>query len=377
MAPPTNAQLRNQVAQLKRAKNQQRNAPRNRVINPRDAEAICSVTNPFCEVSRHSKWPDGSSLPTIPVPQRTRILVQTDSEGFATMLFTTGNVGYRVDGLIGKVVLDDIYNPGQPTAVFNPETGVDLGTTPIQYQPSLMWANEVRTVSCGFKFTPVLSLMEATGYATFCEVEDQEIADDPGKTRPPYRYDIMSMQRTVIVSSPLRSDSSLYITARPEGTASRQFVTRKPTPEYAYNTLYHTNWSNILFSVSGAPTNRVIGYIDVYSNVEAVPRSAINHTGEIGHDDNSFTFLATRASTDNPTLRKWAQNVQRSVMPIVSNSDKHVDDTFMSRAKSIINDYIRPTASLAYAGYQLYRGNPNPSIRMITAPSSVTIEEVD
>lgn len=378
MAPPTKAQLQNQVKQLKAAK-KARNQPKAnqpRVANSnamlaRLAHQACDVTNPFCVGSIRSKWPDGSSAYTIAMPRRKRIAVTTNSNGSVAVVLSPcagGFCDYMVGTLNNTTLQASFSIPDKTADVRNYEPVLqDLGTVTTSYTQS-------RTVSCGFSFTPTASFTDAKGSYSFIESNSLIL-----KSTGTFDFDASVLQRPTYYTVPLRNTDSTYIISRPSGASSREFhdigfakVTSgsidNATSTQSVNT---QDWSAIYLIVQGGPTSQVVGFIDVYQNVEVTIKTS----------DVTMAPMLTPAPPMNNMLVKASQALSRTNVPVSGTVDK-VDKTFLAKAYDFFKPYVNPSTARAVgsvaAGYLM--GGPAggaTALAQLMGPGNPTILEVD
>lgn len=376
MAPPTKAQLQNQIKQLKAAKKKAKPPPQPRAGNSnlalaRLAHQACDVTNPFCVGSIRSKWPDGSSAYTIALPRRKRIAVTTNSNGSVAVVLSPSAGGfcdYMVGTLNNTTLIASFSIPDKTADVanYNPVLQ-DLGATTTSYTQS-------RTVSCGFSFTPTASFTDAKGSVSFIESNSLTL-----KSTGTFNFDASVLQRPTYYTVPLRNTDSTYIISRPSGVSSREFHDIGYAKVNAgsidnatsTNSLDTQDWSAVYLIVQGGPVSQVVGFIDVYQNVEVTIKTS----------DTTMAPMLSPAPPMNNMLMKASQAMSRTNVPVTGTVDK-VDKSFLAKAYDFLKPYvtasnIKAVGSVA-AGYLM--GGPMggaTAYAQLMGPGNPTVLEVD
>lgn len=364
MAPPTNAQLRNQVAQLKRAKAARtRNTtaliprsvrPNTNALTGQAVHGICSVSNPFCDEARGSKWPDGTSARTIAFPRRFRIPVTVDAAGKAGVLLNPANAKSSVE-IIGQA-------PGHaPDCFIGTTSGNNIifqvtAANAIPYLPILSSDfDQSRVVSCGFSFTPTLSLMDAQGTANFIEIGT--LTSEVGAT---IVVDPNNLNMPTYITNPLRTDKSMFILSRPSGPQSRLFKERDEAVaatitaaggEIKHNDITSNDWSAIVLYVDGAPPSTQVGYIEVYQHLEVT----INLGAPTA---NAWAPVLTPPPMLNMKYQQASQAITRH-NGFIGNATT-VDNSFVAKARSYVAGAIDLGADAidaTHAAFSIIRGD--------------------
>lgn len=314
--------------------------PRQRVSAPRRAfkpemeqmlaHEVCSVTNPFCDEAKGSKWPDASAVFTLPVPVRQRIPLTTDANGRVGVIFTSC---YGTDGII----------PGTfPAANSTFEAAAKASWS--DYVPNFSGSQSYRLVTGGVRFTSTVAPMVASGVVNLIEL--------PPTNDTLVDYDAMDLSiqnKPTYTTVPLKDPRSVYGIMRPGGPESRIFT----IPWNAGNATTDTqDWSSICIFVEGGPASTQVGFVDVFMNFE------------LTFDPNTNTaYLATPASHMNTPVIKAATELYRTDNSHVGN-DAGVDQSFLSKAWGIVKsggsfvyENAGAIANIGAAGVHAYTGN--------------------
>lgn len=306
-AAPARAAQAARIRQLNNKRSNSTTTAISRSMNSIGQEIVheaCAISNPFCDASRGSKWPDQTAGFTLAVPVRFRIPVTTDAAGnFAIMLTPSYPFGILVCEISPGGRVNWMDSEGDNRRVVAP------------YQPIFESADSYRIVSMGFKVTPVTSAMNSQGYVNIIELPPAETQEDyvdlwtNTKSYPSYE------------TLPLKSHESIYAVCRPSGSTAREF---RPTQfKYALEAgdpFSTGDWSSILVNVGGAAPLTSVAIIDVYMNLEVTVKS-----------DANYAFLLTQAPTPNPQLTALATTLTQHGSVFLGD-DESVDVSFAARA---------------------------------------------
>lgn len=297
------------------------------------AREVCAITNPFCDASRGSKWPDQSAGQTLSVPVRVRHNITTDASGNAGTVFTTN---YPHGILIGHVT--------HPYWDWGVAAGEHLTSS---YAPLLLGADQFRVVSAGVRVTPITSAMNSQGILNLIELP---VADNGSDY---VRVDLTTKAYPSYESLPLKAHDSVYAIMRPNGPTAREFKDLDDRYILVTDPVFETNdWTSIMVSVAGGPATTTVAVVDVYINLEVTISAG-----------SAYGFLTTRAPLPNLALTNASAAITQGTA-IYRGSDGSVDESFMSRAWSylkgagtFLKDNARPILQLGAAGVQAYNGN--------------------
>lgn len=299
------------------------------------AHDVCAITNPFCDASKGSKWPDQSAGQTLAVPVRMRYNLTTDAAGRTGAMFTSAYPG----GIL----------PGSVNAFGEWNWNIDGLNRDIQgYLPAFTGGLEsYRIVSAGVRVTPVTSAMNSQGVINMIEVPPCDDWNDYAtvaatlKNFPSYE------------TLPLKSHDSIYGIMRPNGPESRTFVPIQPVADIVPTGTFSTNdWTSILVVVEGGAPASTVAIVDVYVNIELV-----------FSDNNALGYITTRAPHSSPVLTDTSAQLIRG-NAIMRGTDDTVDDSFLRRAYaalkgagSFVKTNGRDILLLGQAAAHAYSGN--------------------
>lgn len=319
-------------------------------------EEVCSITNPFCEASRGSKWPDESSGQTLAVPVRQRYYLTTDANGRGGILF---NPTYALGVAQGTMANANAWTWTLATGNYPLST----------YAPVFPETEAYRVVSGGVKITAVTSQMTSSGIINVIELPPADNGADYGIIVPTSRnypsYD----------SLPMKSSDSLFAIFRPYGPTARQFhdflaSADSPLPPAAFST---NDWTGIWVGVEGATPSAAVLVVDVYLNFEILPIT----TATIG-------YLTSPTAYPNPMLTRASTAITR-YGAIRRGTDESNDRGWMGQAfeqlKSLGAFTVRNAGNiiaLGKAGTRLYAGDaPGAMLSLGPVAANRMIMDVD
>lgn len=297
-------------------------------------QEVCAITNPFCEASRGSKWPDESAGQTLSVPVRTRYNLVTDSAGRVGKLFAPTYTLGVIDGT------------GTATDWLADTDGGELVAT--AYLPEFVDAHQFRLVSGGVKVTPVTSAMNSQGVINVIELPPVDNGNDYLLVHPNQKsvpsYDTL----------PLRSTDSIYAIMRPSGPEARMFhptffADDSPLPLASFTT---NDWTSIWVGVEGGQASSTVAIVDIYLNFEVMVQSSA-----------ALGYLTTPSAIPNSDVTRASTAISR-YGAIRRGTDASIDRGWMSQAWGALKDggaFVVKNAgnllTLGKAASQAYYGN--------------------
>jgi hypothetical protein len=305
------------------------------------SHAVCAITNPFCDESRLSKWPDESAGSTLAQPVRQRITLTTDANGRAAVAFTSTYAGGIIPGTlsVGGAFQTVQAAPGPPPTYF-----VDT------YQPNSTSFDQYRLVSGGVRVMPITSAVNSQGIINMIEIPPIEtLADISGlpttvKSYPSYE------------SMPLRATDALYGQMRPSGPEARMFHDAQfgATMDESNTAIDSHDWSCIVVTIEGGAASTAVAVVDIFMNFELMVTADANSV---------FGILAGRPPPANPFLTRGSTALLRE-HAIYRGTDESVDRSFLEKASSYVSSaagFLRDNSgtilNLAAAGAHAYSGN--------------------
>lgn len=285
-----------------------RRQPRRPTLGPQfGAMGVCAITNPFCDESKGSRWPDDSSAHSVAIPVRYRAPIYVGASGNAAFLFTAQAIRPQA---LGTVV-------GNSVTGWTPN---GIGAAAIFYKSS-----GVRVVSGGIKFVSTLAPMTASGSVTFIELPPNSDSDPDTGSTPFADYvglDLTNQNRATYLTTALRNDNAIYSLFRPQGSEARSFNSLVDMiDDVGVAKTYDTfDWTSQVVYIQGAPPSSTVGFVDYFLNVEV----SFDVLSEL-------SLFARPAPASNPSLIQASQALLRSPNVHVGD-DSSVDNEFMSRA---------------------------------------------
>jgi hypothetical protein len=320
------------------------------------AQEVCSITNPFCEASRGSKWPDDSSGQTLAVPVRQRYYLTTDANGRGGILFCPT---YVLGVASGTMVNANAWTWTLSTGAF-----------PLSaYAPNFPETEAFRVVSGGVKITAVTSQMTSSGIINVIELPPADAGADYSTIVP------TSRNYPSYESLPMKSSDSLFAVFRPYGPDARTFqdylaTADSPLASASFNT---NDWTSLWVGVEGATASSAVLVVDVYLNFEILPIT----TATIG-------YLTSPTAYPNPMLTRASTAISR-FGAIRRGNDESNDRGWMLQAydtlKSLGAFTVRNAGSIVALGRAAgaaYSGNvPGALMQLGPVAGSRMIMDVD
>lgn len=265
------------------------------------AQAICAITDPFCDGAVSGKWPDNSMTRSIchNINGEAMYLNALSNGSGAMLLVPSNGVAYSIATSIVGATL---------TATF-PDAVTLVGTS----TPGMArW----RITSWGLKVSCPLSRMTATGMLhvrmfspdTYLNLTTTELLT----TYADAKLDI-PLQRVI--------DQDEYIIPMPLGSEARLF--RSPDDQVALlSTGRNPGWQVCTVGFSGAPANQAgVIVIQAYVHLEYTPP-----------DSNSNYMFATAPPPSSPYLQQGNASVLDRIGNFVSGAASKVEALFNSKA---------------------------------------------
>ncbi len=275
----------------------------------------CSITNPFCAAARGSKYPDDTSLPTLPYQLHGNVALSTNASGRAGALFLPGfSYQYSLDSTVTV--------PGSP-AYANLSSFSLTGLLP----------NSYRLVSWGVRVKSIAAPLNASGmvYIRLFNLAVGTQANSITAT---------GWNAVAAANVPLRTCNDVTITSRPTSREFWNYKTPSTTnPDNLTTNWTNPGWSSISVYVEGGPASTAVLDFEVFYNYELT-----------FSDDQSQALLATSSPQPNPMVTKASSYVYSKVAPIFTQGVQKLESYVWSSAKAYLAKAIAarigPAASM-------------------------------
>lgn len=187
------------MQQKKKRKPKQQSVPRNL---GRLVENICALSDPFCPAAKGSRWPDGTTEPTLGYQWQVAYTIDTGAAGYGfSCIYPGAQYGYTSGtGAANAVVVSATWT------TFGAALGTFMGN-----------ASTYRLVSCGVEITPNTSMSSSNGTIY---VSDYATGAVLGTTVTMPNLMLGSEMKTLS----MKSSDSLIWHSRPLGAAARNFT---------------------------------------------------------------------------------------------------------------------------------------------------------
>lgn len=279
--------------------------------------AVCSVTDPFCEVAKSARFPDGTATKTMGIQSQQYIQLLTNNVGSCAMAVC----------------------PAAPytwTAV-PPGAGLTSGTFPTSYAEnssglaSWMAANvqQWRLVSFGIQVTPMSNPMNLSGTIIMQEAADQAMLGTSYNTAITSTTSFGSSSEVSIM--PFAANKPMSWIARPGGPSSRTFQNvGTATSDSSYD------WSRVWVFINGAQASSYVALVRIVANYECVLTPGL-----------ITSQLATRAPPQNGAVTAATQAVYASVGGITNGAASEVERRVKTAASSVLQGFGQYLAGAA------------------------------
>lgn len=249
-------------------------------------EAACGLVNPFCPEARGSKYPDDSSVRTLPFTLQQEAVLGSDGAGF-----------------LGAFVLPTIaYSPLVTAAVAAPQINATFLDAPVV--PVLTGTSKFRIVSMGYKLRNIAPALTASGMIsirTFSQEDGSSgITSTSGNTYSASGVQNIALTNLVdqLVNVPHTSQmpQTFY---DPSVVSPTNLINDWMAPGFCYSTIYG----------AGLPLNTDCIHIEIIIHLELMFEEGA-----------ALQLAAGNAPTANPILKQIAASVSSSASHIFSES---------------------------------------------------------
>lgn len=277
-----------------------------KAVKPKIPESIvhnvCGLTDPFCEHARGTKYPDSSSVKTLPFTSHFRRTLVSDASGFANAAFLPQ---YSTNAYVTSF-----------TAVGNSVTAWNAFTasTPIA------GVNGYRIVSAGVKIRHIVSPLNSAGMIY--------IRQFPSET---------AASLDVVDTTTYNCSSSLDVAVQDAKEVCCILQHTSQMPQVFYNVVGdNLSWANIsmkgftllTIGISGAPASTPMLDLEFFVHYE------------LAFDDNTaLGQVATPSVSASPVLTAAASAVTSTIVPMVNKSAEAFGKALFNKALTAVASY--------------------------------------
>lgn len=265
--------------------------------------AVCGLTDPFCTHAVGAKYPDPSSLRTLPFSRRLRAVLSSDSAGVENILFFPQ--------------LSCWSAPASLTYVGNAVTAWEgLGAVPY-----ISGAIAYRIVSCGVKIKHICAPLTASG-----TVHVRSFAVDNGSS-------VVAVDTTTYNCA---SSIDVPIQDADEIVVALQHTTQMPQVFYTVASDSTTvagatcrGFAPITISLSGCPASTPMVSVEFFTHFELV------------FDDSSeLSQVATPSPPFNPAIVAATSRVTSTLVPMMARGAEKFGLAVLDRAAVALGSYL-------------------------------------
>lgn len=279
-------------------------ARRTVVSVPRAAiSQVCGITDPFCHHASGAKYPDFSSVRTLPYTRRVRTTLASNASGVANMLIYP-QYGY------------------QPFTTAPAATGTAVsGWSDFAAYSTIAGVNQYRIVSAGFIVRHIVSPLNSAGI-----VYIRQYGADSGATLG--AVDTATYNATAVSNVPVQDAREIAVVLQHTAQMPQTFyplatdaavVTNVPTKGYVFSTV----------SISGAPASTAIVEIEFVTNYELM-----------FDDASELSQVATLPPASNTVITGAAAHVSSTLSPIISDGVAALGRMFVTKATTALAGYL-------------------------------------
>jgi hypothetical protein len=279
-------------------------------------EALCAITDPFCNHAQGVRWPDGNGNNSIPITSRVHLTMTTFTNGGALTYFNPYGFPYGVltaaTYAAGSYTLNTIY-----TSASGP---INFSTTFSTY----------RVVSAGIIIRNLMTVMNTSGYII---ISRPNYAGTLGGVEP-VGYD--TLYKTMIV--PITPGMEFQQIFLPVGIEARSFI---PLNNSSNTQLADPSWDNLRVEIVGAQVSTVALDIEFVVRLEVTPTF-------LSSANNSILFQQTNPVTTHSStiLVNAANEVRNAITNDSINGLKAFSSTVVRYATKALTTYLFPESNL-------------------------------
>lgn len=277
-------------------------------------QQLCSYTNPFCDVAKGAKWPDGAAIKSVTM------------DGIGGQTFATD-----ANGNLSVVCISTekmVYSVGTVTS-----NGYTSAFTDIWEFPGNSWAeaSRYRITSVGFKISCLSTRMNTQGMLRLRLFSPQSAASlSSVDIATPYADQVLDVPLSRLI------EKDIYVTVAAVGINARIFKDTGNTFPTDIAGLVaageQLEWQTLVASVVGGQVSTNCLEIVCYQHYERIYPD--------GHVNSRFATPAKRA---NQSYIDAAINTTRSIGGFIEGAAKTVDNIYHSRAAQILLNYFPAT----------------------------------
>lgn len=287
------------------------------------AHKVCSITDPFCVQALGQRWPDGTSVRTVPYQVRFVLPMTTGANGNVGAVFYPGFVKYGGNFFQALTTTDFLGT----MATFDPTNVKTSKISEAYFIPSDGQISQTRLVSHGIRWIPSVTPMLAKGNTVMCQ-----------------GYPVDGFFQTAAFGMPtawsswkigsIRDDSTTLMGyAAPAGPEARSFhppegffADEVATTQFRVAT---RDWTPLFFAILGAEASSQVGFLEVVYNFELVYTL-----------DSAMIAFAPRPSPANSVLTDASNHVMTVMDGVVKTTAAAAERAIVNKAVGFLEGAI-------------------------------------
>lgn len=273
--------------------------------------AICGITDPFCPHSSGAKYPDASSVRTLPYTRRTRYTLASDASGFANLVVSP-QYSYYPHSVVNVAAANTVTSWSNFASY-----------------PTIAGVSGYRIVSSGYVVRRIVSPLHAAGM-----VYIREYGSETNAFIAP--IDTTTYNATAIANVSVQDASEVAVVLQRTSQMPQVFYNPASDTAFVGNAIPH-GFASSTIAIAGAPASTPILEIEFIINFELVFEDSTDLAQVATHPPPANAFITTAAATVTSTLT-----------PIVTNGIAAFGRQIATKAATaLVGSFMGPAAGLA------------------------------
>lgn len=262
-------------------------------------EAVCGITDPFCPHSTGAKYPDASSVRTLPYTRRLRYTLASDASGFANLVISPqyAYLPYAIVNVAAGNTITSWSNFGGASAI----TGV----------------SGYRIVSSGFVVRHIVSPLNSAGM-----VYIRQYGSETNTFIAP--LDTTTYNSTAIANISVQDAKEIAVVLQRTSQMPQTFYAASTDTAFVGNSIPR-GFASATVAVAGAPASTPILEIEFVVNFEL-----------IFEDSSDLAQVATHPPPASALLTSAAAHVTSTMTPVVANGLAHFGRQVATKAATAL-----------------------------------------
>lgn len=272
---------------------------------------VCGITDPFCPHAVGAKYPDASSVRTLPYTRKLRYVLSTDASGYANIFINPQYSYYPYS-------TNNVYT-GNTITSWNHFTSYS----------TIAGVHGYRIVSAGYILRHIVSPLNSAGMVHIRQYGTENCA----LLAP---LDTTTYNATSAVSVAVQDLKETAVVLQRTSQMPQTFYLQSTDTQIMGNSTTH-GFATSTVAISGAPANTAILEIEFFINFEL-----------IFDDGSDLAQVATPPPPSNAVVSMAASRVTSTIVPIVEGGVAAFGKIVVSKAASALAGYLfGPPGALA------------------------------